>query len=336
MPWKAAREMHPMAEKRKAVEGAALTLTRRRLLQAGGAAALATWAVQALALPVKAAEGVVDNPERVGMLTDLTKCIGCRACEAACNKVNRLPAPERAFSDAGVFEEKRRTSAGAFTVVNRHVLPDGQAVYRKVQCMHCLEPACVSVCPVAAMVKTPEGAVLWDERVCMGCRYCMVACPFSMPAYEYDNALSPRVRKCTMCFERVFKEGGQPACAEACPTGATVFGKRAELLKVARRRIMDHPDKYVDHVYGEHEAGGTGWLYLAPADFQKLGFPEVENTPYGELTWDFLTAVPVVLILWPLAMIGVNRFVQRLRGPDQGSGPDRETHGAGNEGDDGR
>ncbi len=300
-----------MARKQLPSVNGSRRLSRRTLLKVAGATALATAASQAIAWPVKAAEGVIEQPDRVGMLTDSVLCIGCRACEAACNKVNNLPPPAKPFSDTSVFDQRRRPHADAFTVVNRYIQPDGKAVFRKVQCMHCNEPACVSACPVAAMMKTPEGPVLWDERVCIGCRYCMVACPFNIPAYEYNNALSPRVRKCTLCFDRVFKEGGQPACAQACPTGANIFGKRSDLLKIARGRIAEHPEKYVDHIYGENEAGGTSWLYLAPVDFQKVGLPEVEDTPYGDLTWNYLTAIPVVDILLPLGLIGLYRFANR-------------------------
>ncbi len=284
------------------------SITRRRFLQAAGALSVAL-AAQSVPRPVRAEIATVESPPRMGLLTDLTLCVGCRVCEVACNKANKLPRPEVPFSDSTVFEKERRPSAGVFTVVNRYPSPDGgRPVFRKVQCMHCNEPACVSACPVAAMVKTPEGPVIWDERVCIGCRYCMMACPFSIPAYEYSSAFSPRVRKCTMCYERVFKQGGIPACAEACPTKAIVYGQRAELLRLARRRIIETPEKYVDHIFGEKEVGGTSWLYLSAVPFENLGFPQTLDVAYGELTWDFLTAVPVVLILWPALMIGLHRF----------------------------
>ena len=143
-------------------------------------------------------------PDSAGVLFDNTRCIGCRKCEAGCNKVNELPAPDQPFDDLTVLDKQRRTSAKTYTVVNRYDKlgdPEGP-VYRKIQCNHCLEPACASVCFVRAFTKTQSGAVTYDPSVCVGCRYCMIACPFEIPAYEYDSAFTPRVMKCTMCYPR--------------------------------------------------------------------------------------------------------------------------------------
>jgi Fe-S-cluster-containing dehydrogenase component len=186
--------------------------------------------------------------------------------------------------------------------------------------MHCKEPACASACFVGAFKKTPEGAVVYNASVCVGCRYCMVACPFGIPAYEYDNTFSPEVTKCTMCYERI-KEGLSTACAEACPTGAIQFGKREDLIKVARQRIQSYPERYVDHIYGEHEAGGTAWLYLAGVEFAELDLPsEIQDTPYGELTRGFLSAVPLVLVLWPALLGGFYMLTKRSKDTDLPSG----------------
>ena len=146
----------------------------------------------------------------------------------------------------------------------------------------------------------------------MGCRYCMVACPFGMPAYTYDNPTSPVIRKCTMCFERIAREGGRPACAEICPVEAITFGRRKDLIALARRRIAEEPDRYVDHIYGEHEAGGTCWLYLSPVPFEEIGFrTDLGTTPYPELTKGFLSAVPLVLMMWPALLMGAYAFTKR-------------------------
>ena len=287
-------------------------ISRRRFVQLAGASAVAAVASSLLTMPARAAGDPEDSPKRMGVLTDTTRCIGCRSCEVACNKANGLPPPEKPFSDVSVFDEERRTTAGAYTVVNRYAGSNGAGpVYRKVQCMHCNEPACVSACPVAAMVKTPEGPTIWDGSLCMGCRYCMVACPFNVPAYEYDRVISPRIRKCTLCYERVFEKGGMPACVDACPQGALLFGEREDLLWEARNRIIDNPETYVPEIYGEHEAGGTSWLYLSPVPFKTMGFPSLEHSGYGELTWDFLTAGTVATALVPLALMGVYRFGMR-------------------------
>ncbi|MEJ2190421.1 MAG: 4Fe-4S dicluster domain-containing protein [Acidobacteriota bacterium] len=193
------------------------------------AAAVATTATAAR--PVEGWQSKApDDP--YACLVDITRCVGCRKCEKACNEVNKLPTPEVDFDDPTVFERQRRPDHGAFTVVNRHcsgsldhrnrLMP----AYAKIQCMHCQDPACASACPTGALQKTDSGAVRYDVSRCIGCRYCMLACPFQMPAYEYEEAVAPRVRKCTFCFERVVEHGLQPACASICPEEAITFGRR--------------------------------------------------------------------------------------------------------------
>ena len=253
----------------------------------------------------------------MGMLTDLSLCVGCRKCEWACRKANDLGPPDepmQAYEDKSVFDKKRRTDAQNFTVVNRFdpVQPGGHPIDVKQQCMHCFEPACASACLVAAFRKTPEGPVLYNEDVCIGCRYCMIACPFLIPAYSYDDPFTPAVRKCTMCFDRITKPGNRPACAEICPEGAITFGKRSMLLARAREKILGAPDKYVDHIYGEYEVGGTCWLYISPKPFGELGFQTgLDATPRPALTKTFLSAVPLVLTIWPAALMGAHVFAKR-------------------------
>ena len=251
-------------------------------------------------------------PDRFGMLTDITRCIGCRRCEEACNKANNLPAPEVPFEDKSVFEKERRTDAKTYTVVNRYANPKtGEPVYRKVQCNHCIEPACASACPVGALKKSPDGPVTYNEKICIGCRYCMTACPFYIPAFEYFDAGSPAIQKCFMCYHRI-SEGEIPACATECPVEAITFGKRSELLKLARDRIRNKPEKYIDHIYGENEAGGTDWLYISGVPFEELGFPtDLGTTPYPELTREFLSGVPLVLIAGPAILGGLYLFSKR-------------------------
>jgi Fe-S-cluster-containing dehydrogenase component len=274
-------------------------VSRREILQvmaAAGGAALIGSSTEVFA------EGKFSGwPDRRGMLTDLTECVGCRACEKACNQANRLPEPEVSFDEKSVFEKKRRPTASAYTVVNRY--PDAKSsdkpLYRKVQCNHCNEPGCASACPVNAYTKTPEGSVLYNADVCFGCRYCMVACPFYVPAYDYDSALEPKIVKCTLCYGRISK-GGIPACAEACPAGAVTFGKRSDLIKLARNKIRRTPDRYIDRIYGEYEVGGTSWLYISGVPFEQMDFPAIlPEKPLVEQTKGFLSAVPLVLTMWP-------------------------------------
>jgi Fe-S-cluster-containing dehydrogenase component len=250
----------------------------------------------------------------MGMLVDLSLCIGCRKCEWACNDANGLPnQPIDAFDDKSAFDTPRRPDAEKFTVVNRYAVEGREEpVYVKRQCMHCVDPACVSACLVKAFTKTEEGPVLYNKDLCIGCRYCMIACPFGMPAYEYADPFTPEVKKCSMCHARFAQEGKLPGCTDICPVEAITFGKRADLLTLARDKIRTHPDNYVDHIYGEHEAGGTGWLYIAPTPLEGLGFPSgIGNKGYPELTKGATAAVPLVLALWPMALVGAYNFSKR-------------------------
>ena len=252
--------------------------TRRGFLRAAGVATLAS-AASALA-----SDRRVAAPENAyGCLVDTTRCVGCRKCEQACNQVNNLPPPSTDFDDRRVFESPRRPDSRAFTVVNRYCAGEvderGQLnpTYVKVQCMHCLEPACASACPTGALTKTESGPVHYDVSKCIGCRYCMFACPFQIPAYEYHVALAPRVRKCSFCMDRVVKENLQPACAAICPEEAITFGRRDRLIEQAWQRIDNDPGKYVPKVYGGTEVGGTSWLYLSSVPFEKLGFQRLPD-----------------------------------------------------------
>jgi len=218
------------------------------------------------------------SDDRMGVLVDSTACIGCRRCEIACKEAHNLPVgPLEQYDDRSVLDVFRRPDTHALTVVNQFE-EDPKAVDVKVQCMHCDHPACVSACIVGAFSKQENGAIIWDQSRCIGCRYCMVACPFQVPAFEYDKALQPRIMKCDFCYDRQM-EGKLPACVEACPVEALVFGKKYDLLKEAHRRINENKGRYIDHVYGEHEKGGTSWLYIAGYEFSEIGFPKLDSEP---------------------------------------------------------
>jgi len=250
-------------------------------------------------------------PDSYGVLHDISRCVGCRECEKACNSVNDLPAPEQPFTDKSVLAEKRRTAKDTFTVVNRFQPKGKKPHFAKIQCNHCQEPACASVCFVRAFKKSPEGPVLYNPDICVGCRYCMVACPFDVPAYEYDKAFTPRVRKCNLCAPRL-AEGKLPGCVESCPKEALVFGKREELLAIAKERIRKHPNRYVNHVYGEKEMGGTSWLYLSDVPFDEVGMrTDLVSTPAPALTAGALGVVPMVVGLWPVFLTGMYGMTKR-------------------------
>jgi formate dehydrogenase beta subunit len=261
-----------------------MKLTRRGFFKITGAAGAAAAVGRAGA--AKAAPAPEDP---FGCLVDLTRCIGCRKCEEACNRVNALPPPARSFEDPTVLNRPRRPDEKAFTVVNRYFPGQRDAsnqlvpTFVKIQCMHCQEPACASACIVGALTKKENGAVHYDVTRCIGCRYCMVACPFEIPAYEYHDPITPRVMKCTFCFERISEAGGLPGCAEICPTEAITFGRRKTLLAVAKKRIQDNPARYLQEIYGEKEVGGTSWMYITAVPFEKLGFIDVPDKPTPRL-----------------------------------------------------
>jgi Fe-S-cluster-containing dehydrogenase component len=248
--------------------------------------------------------------EPMAILVDTTVCGGCRECEFACAAANGLPEPPEEVD----FQETRTTSESQWTVVNRYETDAGEVFVRR-QCMHCLRPACASACLTRAMYKTPEGPVVWREDKCMGCRFCMISCPFDVPKFEYDSA-NPRILKCRMCWERL-EQGEVPACVANCPYEAVTFGPRSEMIELAWKRIYENPDAYVHHVYGEHEAGGTSWLYLAAVPFEELGFrTDLGTTPYPDLTREFLYAVPFVLTMVPPFLLALNR-ASANREPDE-------------------
>jgi formate dehydrogenase iron-sulfur subunit len=230
----------------------------------------------------------------VGLLFDVTRCIGCGACSAGCKEQNGLPLP---------IETK--TTAETWTVVERRA---GVNVRRL--CMHCLDPACVSVCPVGAMSKTPLGPVVYDASKCIGCRYCIVACPFGVPKYQWNRPV-PIVGKCILCRSRV--EAGQPtACAAVCPTGATLFGERAALLDEARRRLAAQPGAYIDHIFGLAEVGGTSVLMLSSVPFAELGFSaRLPLRPLPLLTWQVLSKVPDFAVVAGVFLFGIHWITKR-------------------------
>lgn len=293
-------------------------MNRRNLLKTMGVAGAAL-------LPRGARAATPAAPrESVGILVDTTRCVGCRTCEASC--VEAHPDVGLVYEEDIDFTQPRTTSEKQWTVVNRYETEKGE-MFVKSSCMHCLQPACASACLTRAMHKTkePAGPVAWDGDKCMGCRYCMLSCPFDMPKFEYSSA-NPRIQKCVMCWERL-EEGKKPACVANCPADALMFGPRAQLLDEARTRIYNNPDNYVHHIYGEHEAGGTNVLYLAGVSFDQLGFPKrIAHESYPAMTREFLYGVPVVLALVPPFLVALRR-ASRARTEHTEHDEGSESHG---------
>ena len=281
-------------------------IDRRTFLKSLGTG-LAVAAPSSLLLPGKlGAKEVTADKEFMGVLVDTTRCIGCRSCELACAEAHDLPIPD--ISDDSVFEKPRKTSEIQWTVVARYETEKGE-IFAKKQCMHCNQPGCVAACPVKAMKKRENGAVTWDTN-CFGCRFCMVSCPFDIPKFEYDETF-PEIQKCNLCWDRLIK-GENPACVEACPADALTFGTRREMIEEAGRRIYRNPGEYVSHIYGEHEVGGTGYLYISAVPFEQIGFrTDLGTTAYPEFSKGFLYSVPIVLLLWPAFLLGVNTLTSR-------------------------
>jgi len=253
----------------------------------------------ALNKPLNAKPETAEDVEFYGILYDATRCVGCQSCEYACAEANGLPEPT-GMPEVGIV---RKTDETRRTIVNAYDTSKGE-VYLKRQCMHCNQPACDAACLTQAMHKTEEGPVIWRGDKCMGCRYCMVSCPFDVPKFEYHSA-NPKITKCDMCYDRLL-EGQKPACVENCPAEALMFGKRRDLIAEARKRIVENPDMYVDHIYGEHEAGGTSFLYLSPVPFEELGLnTRLQKSSYPALSKGFLYSVPTIFVLWPPLLLGI-------------------------------
>lgn len=266
-----------------------------------------------------------DNEKVYAILTDTTLCTGCETCVHACKQTYGL-GRDRAWRWKRKIDD---LSSTRFTTIIRR--PHNRFVRH--QCRHCLDPACVSACIVGALQKTDIGPVIYDSKRCMGCRYCMMACPYGIPRYSWEQTV-PLVRKCILCYDRI-RTGGQPACTQACPYGATIFGTRAAMLAEARRRIAEHPGKYYPPdaplIYGEREVGGVSVLYLSDIALDFLGWrPNLGDEPLPALTWAALSKVPPVvfgvagamsLVYWTIGRRMKLQAEAAARGPGPGDPP---------------
>ena len=240
------------------------------------------------------------------ILYDATLCINCKQCESACAEQNKLPYNE-------VIGAEQKQSAHKFTVVQER-----SDKFMRRLCMNCLDPTCASVCPVGAFTKTAAGPVVYDENKCMGCRYCMVACPFNIPKYEWEST-SPWIRKCTFCADRL-ADGKVPACIKVCPTNVMFFGPLDEVKKEAEKRLKENPGKYVNHIYGKEEAGGTSWMYLSAVPFNEIGFDtKIPAVKLPDITWGMLSEIPVKVAALVVGLGLIAAFRNRGAGGDESS-----------------
>jgi len=294
-------------------------LTRREFLQLAAAAGAGVTVLSSGRSVAAARSRHAAGVAGTAILIDIARCIGCRSCEAACKAYHRFPAGEAQDLSPTAWTYVRTQ---ALRTPRPHLnLGAGGAGRRtfKVQCMHCLEPACASACPVAALQKTPQGPVTYDASRCIGCRYCMVACPFQIPRFEWRKPL-PTIAKCNMCAERQ-KRGERPACVEACPVQALQFGPRAAMLAEATQRIGADP-RYVPQIYGAEEVGGTSILYVSDVPFEELGFPVVTREPLPAYTWRVLGKLPGIVLTLGALLTAVEMLARRQqqgpRTPDAG------------------
>ena len=294
-------------------------LSRRAFLKKVGAgAAMLVGAQLLMAENVYASGGACKcecECEYPGILMDLTRCIGCPSCTLACRTVNNLPDGPR---------KPQALGSGTYTRIEDHQVTtvDGIVKTRHVkrQCMHCLHAACVAACPTAAMYQSELGPVIYRSVRCMGCRYCQMACPFGIPCFEWDNGTTPVISKCWLCYERL-QQDIMPGCVESCPTGALRFGQRDKLLIQAHAQITTHSHRYVDHVFGEHEVGGTSMLYLSDIPFEELGFPtDLPHTATPEGTEKILGKIPLVLFGMATLMGGTAAYTHRKPAVSQSAG----------------
>ncbi|GGF67676.1 hydrogenase-2 operon protein HybA [Terasakiella brassicae] len=315
-------------------------MDRRTFLKTAGAGVAGAACISTVA---DARPNLEPAPEAVGMLYDSTLCVGCKACVTACKEVNDMTPVDR--GDGHIYDSALDLSGDTLNVIK--VYSDGTAAvkdseengfaFEKRSCMHCVDPGCVSVCPVTAMRRDPlTGIVTHHPDACIGCRTCMVGCPYNVPQFEYDNAFG-RIHKCQMCnqegLERINK-GGMTACAEVCPTGATLFGPRSMLMEEAKRRMelksgdnynfprgdISKPESYHEkeleadyqnHIWGEKEAGGTNVLHISAIAFDKLGMPPLEDRSYASVSEGVQHTLYKYMALPAAAMAGLTYVVKR-------------------------
>ncbi len=299
-----------------------MRISRRDLLKGAAVAGASTVLVGS----AEAREAVEPSPDAVGMLFDATKCVGCRACQTACKRANELPEDRASGATGGQYDAPADLNSTTKNII-KAVEGGAQPTYMKQQCMHCVDPSCVSVCMMGALHKEGEGKrdmggekkgtgiVLYDKGLCVGCRYCQIGCAFNVPKFEWNAAL-PLIVKCELCRHRrdPKKDGplavANPACCEVCPRGAVVYGKRAELLAEAKARVAADPKKYNAHVFGEKDGGGTQVLYLAPADvqFKQLGLPELAEESQAHFS-ESVSHAPYLHGITPIALYAAMAFV---------------------------
>jgi Fe-S-cluster-containing dehydrogenase component len=282
-----------------------------------------------------------DAPGALGILYDATLCVGCQTCMVACKQANEMPV-EHSGSE-GVWDNPRDLSATTLNIIKKYEHGDSKLKddingysFIKRHCMHCLEPSCVSACPVSALTKDKEtGVVNYNVDNCIGCRYCQVACPFNIPKFEWNDP-TPKIVKCQLC-SHLLEKGGVSACCSVCPTGASLFGPVSELINEAKRRLdmtageayefpvadisgrtpeqvqVHKAGVYTQSIYGEHEVGGTQVMYMTGVPFDKLGLPVLPDTSYAKISEGIQHSIYKGMI-YPAVVLGGLLYMVRKGG----------------------
>ncbi len=275
------------------------------------------------------------NGSTLAMLYDATRCVGCKACMSACKRVNgdygSLAYERASFDKDGLWDAPQDLTGSTRTLIKLFKESEREWSYVKYSCMHCQKPSCVSVCPVAAMTRDREtGIVDYNKNACIGCRYCQVACAFNIPKFQWDKAL-PQIVKCDLCKNTNLRAKGVTACAEVCPAGAILFGKRGDLLEEARKRLRENQGKYLNHIYGEKEVGGANHLYLSSMQFNKLGLPVLKNEAPAEFSEKIQHTIYKGFIA-PVALYGTLCFIavkNMRKNSEEDTNKPEDTHGKG-------
>jgi formate dehydrogenase iron-sulfur subunit len=265
---------------------------------------------------------------KYGLLIDETRCTGCRGCQVACKQWNDLEGTET--KNTGSYTNPPSLNADTWMMIDfKEVEVDGELKWSFLnrRCMHCEHPACVSACPVGALKKHDDGPVLWNEDRCIGCRYCMVACPFDVPTFTWDAGLAEgtKIRKCNLCIDRI-SNGLEPACVKTCPTGALVFGGRDDMIALAEDRLASNPDKYHGNqgIYGLNQAGGTTVLYISHTPFEQMGLPTLGDEAPGHISETIMKSTPIVAVGWASILAGVWWVIGRRNKALSKNGPPKQ------------
>ncbi len=279
-------------------------IIRREFLKAGAGLTAGLTALLVSPIASSNAEKVSESAlgKQKAMLIDARRCIGCKSCQVACKGWNNLPAEKTEITQAE-YTNPPHFSAVSWNVVTFKEIGSydtkaegtGGLIWRAIslRCMHCLEPECVSVCPTEALSKHKDGPVVYDPDRCVGCDYCVMACPWKVP---HLNEKSKIIGKCTMCADRV-EAGIEPSCVAACPTDSLQFGDRDTILRKAH-------ESDASYIYGEKEAGGTSMICISDVPFEEFGLPKVSPDPPSTFNLNILK--PIIGVG---AIVGVISFL---------------------------